>query len=338
MVERLIRDIEKSSIKGEVVVGILAHKGPDYDAVSSTLSLATYLNVVTNSNVRIVSILEKNSLQFKSDVNLASEYAEGLDYVVVLDVNETDRVYGLEYFNSVDKSKRYLFDHHAGNRVELDVLEEQRLVDATASSTCEILGREILKRGTLSEKISSMLYYGMVSDTVGFKRQTTEKTMELCGKLKLSEEKKREIYNQVTGLSFEQKKILQDIKLLDCAIPGLTLYSLKEDESFLEKMFLLKHEKIDEMLIPKEGMAVLVIDCGSSVHLKIRKSKDSEIDIVAYAEQCNGGGHKNRTSGRFYDKSYEDVLTYVVMLYEKMFLNKNEGSKVLRKDKGSINC
>lgn len=330
MIEKLIRDISQVSMKGEIVIGLITHKGPDYDAVSSTLAFADYLNIETNSNVRVVPILEKNNWNLKSDIVSVDEIGEKLDFVIVLDVNEKDIVYGLEYLDSVDKSKRYLFDHHAGSREQLDVLEEQKLVDASASSTCEVVGWEILKRGFLSEKISYQLYHGIVSDTVGFKRQTTDKTLNLCSELRLTEEQKREIFDKVTGLSDEQKDILRRIEKLNCTVPGLTLYCLKEDESFLKKMSLLKHEKVDEKLIPEEGMSVLVIDCGSSVHLKIRKSKDSTIDIVEFAQKCNGGGHENRTSGRFYDLSYEDVLVYIVNLYESLVLGKID-DKLLKK-------
>ena len=331
MIEKLIRDINQSSMVGEVTVGLITHKGPDYDAVASTLGLANYLNIATNSHVRVLPILEKNSFHLKSDALYVIGTDESLDYIVVLDVNEMDRVYGVEYLNQVEKDKRYLFDHHTGNRVPILVDEDKCMIDSTASSTSEIIGREILKRGTLSEKIATMLYYGMVSDTVGFKRQTTDKTLELCKKLNIKKEVKKEIFDKVTGLSEEQKRILSRIERLNCDVPGLTLYSLREDETFLEKMSLLKHEKFDDKIIPAEGMSILVIDCGSSVHLKIRKSKDSDIDIVEFAEKCNGGGHKNRTSGRFYDKSYDEVLVYITLLYELMVLNKNDSGKVLRK-------
>lgn len=321
MLKKILERLEKENSK-LINIGLFTHKSCDFDAVCSTLTLGNYLNDKLKGKVNIYPIIEKTNLysNVNTGLNVYNDIENiDLDYAIALDVNEEDRLYGLDLFNKVKIENRFLFDHHTGNRKELEVLDKQKIVLPKSSSTCEVIGLELLKENYLDEANSFNLYLGMASDTVGFSRQTSEFTNKLIEVLSISAEVKKQVIDSLIELTRVQRELYEAITLENSDFENLRLYKLKLSKDEIDKTKELKNKFIEEKITPSELdiISILIIDCGSSIFLKIRKNENSNLDILTIAEKCNGGGHSNRTAGRFYNTNYEEVLSYINRLYQE---------------------
>ena len=86
-------------------IGIFTHKGCDLDALCSTESMAKIIEE-NYSNLEVISIIQDSFLREKIKGNrhfITVEEARDikLDYILVCDVNEYDRVYGIEIIEKV---------------------------------------------------------------------------------------------------------------------------------------------------------------------------------------------------------------------------------------------
>ena len=320
MYNELIKKLKEE--KKVVNIGLFTHKNPDYDAVCSTHTLANYLKKELKDKANIYPILDKHDyLKLNINTTLPSydTVDTKLDYAIVLDVNEKDRLYGLSLFDKTNKDNRYLYDHHTGNREELDILDKQKIVLSTSSSTCEVLGLDLLETNfNLANALN--LYTGIISDTAGLTRQVGDLTNKLIKLLNINEETKKTVYNMVIDLSDNIKELYERITEEESNFDNLKLYKLKLDITEEEKIRELKNKFIEEKITPNDLnlISILFIECGSNVFLKIRKNENSNLDILTLAEKCNGGGHSNRCAGRFFNTSYNEVLTYVNDLFYQL--------------------
>ena len=67
----------------------------------------------------------------------------------------------------------------------------------------------------------------------------------------------------------------------------------------------------------EKPVSCFIIGIGNNYFIKFKKLADSDIDILSIAKKINGGGHKTRCAGRFYNDTYENVLTTIISEYEK---------------------
>ena len=155
MLTKIIKDIENKGLKH---VAILTHKYPDYDAICSASALADIIyqeiinhkypnwnqlspdeqkEILSRKSDNIVNILpiveKKNIGEYELSTSKLIKDEKDFDNIlqqvsfdaaIVCDVNEQDRVFGGEIVNKLDNESIYLFDHHTGNRKELDILHE----------------------------------------------------------------------------------------------------------------------------------------------------------------------------------------------------------------------
>lgn len=312
-----------------ISLALFTHKGCDYDAVASLFSLANYFQRIFNSNVKIFPIIEKNdfSSELINEVPIINDIEKidfVFDYGIVLDVNECDRLYGIELLDNIPISNRFLCDHHIGNRKELEVLDENKWIDSTSSSTSELIARTLILNNDIDFKTSYNLYIGIVSDTAGFTRQTTETTKLVCDMISLDEDKKREILLNIITLTPYQQQLYDEIEEIPSRCSELSFFKLTKTEDFIKDLNLIKNEKVEEKIKPDEGkvMSCLFVECGDYIFIKFRKNANSSIDIISIAEKCNGGGHNNRCAGRFYQVNFSEVINYVENIYEKEKIKK----------------
>ena len=94
-------------MNNEINFAIITHKNCDGDAVMSTLSLAEALpSILNNKKTNVFPIIEKHKLSFEHKSKLKYYTLDEvndiqIDYIIVCDVNEQDRVYGMDIFNRV---------------------------------------------------------------------------------------------------------------------------------------------------------------------------------------------------------------------------------------------
>ncbi len=314
-------------MKNRIVV--LTHRTPDYDAICSSSSLVKYLEKLSSDN-DVYLVLESNKLVQKlyGDIKYYSiGDVKNIDFdsVYVCDVNEVDRTYGVELIYKISDDKRFLIDHHDKNREELDIPLENRIIKPTYSSTCEILA-EKLDINKLESDVLKNLYMGIISDTAGLARNVSKNTDLIINKLGLDTIDKNKIYDKVCALSEEQLIIYNQIKTLDLGIENCMIYILFSDTDITP---LIKHPKFDELTKPTEDkpVSIFIISIQNNYFIKFKKLKESDIDILSMAISCNGGGHEDRCSGRFYNSSLEEVIGIL-----KSFLDNKKIEKVKKYD------
>ena len=335
-----INPILKSKRKRRI--GLFTHNNADYDAISSTLSLASYISFLTNDeDIEVIPVIEPTMLLQKVKNNLkvyTEEEAKEIDFddVIICDVNEQDRVYGLDLINKVEVNRRYIIDHHDKNRVEVETLKTNKMVLPSYSSTCEIITELLIFDGfSIPRDMAYNLYCGMASDTSLFERNVTLNTEKMVNYLELTEQEKKDIQDDMNKMTPKQERLYDRIKVIDSG-EDIKIYTLLEPIEAGDITKYLKHKKFDQLTGPtKENpITCFIVGCGNNYFLKLKKIPNCEIDLLTIAINCNGGGHENRCAGRFYDTDFQTVFNKLIEEYrsakEKM-LNNNDGEEKKRK-------
>lgn len=311
--------------KKKLRIGLFTHKGNDYDAICSTLVMAEYIKSLTNEeDIEVVPVIEDSPLLRKVNSKVKTYILDevlGTDFdcAIICDVNEQDRVYGMEVVNSVPLDRRYVIDHHDQNRKEITTLDTNKLVIPAYSSTCEGVAELLmLNNYPLSKEMAQDLYRGMASDTFGFERNVTIHTEKVAGSLPLTDESKKSVIDDLTRMSTLQEELYDKITVYPCD-ENIKIYTLLESAEAGDITKLLKHKKFDELTGPTEDDPVtcFIIGIGNNYFLKLKKNFDCDIDLLSVAIGCNGGGHETRCAGRFFNTDFDTVLKKLLEEYKK---------------------
>jgi nanoRNase/pAp phosphatase (c-di-AMP/oligoRNAs hydrolase) len=317
----MIKKIQERLGKEETAnLVILTHQDPDYDAFSSTIGLGNYLYEVC-PNVDVYIVLDNTKfrkIELKNNLKLySSEDVNDIDfdYAIVCDVNEKSRVHLNSLLEDVPINNRYLYDHHTGNINELDILLENSFIDGNAAATTEIIIRDFISdKVNIGSDLAFNLYTGIVSDTCCFVRDVNSftKCIRDDNLLGLDDEKKEMIEQAFSNLSEEDKMRVSKIKLdLENSSDDIKIFRLVDD-SLMDKITSFMNGTIEEKIKASDnGIAIFVIECCGEIHLKFRKGKHSQYDIVELAKDFNGGGHEFRTAAKCGKTSYEEVISKI---------------------------
>ena len=319
-------------MNNEINFAIITHKNCDGDAVMSTLSLAEALpNILNDKKINVIPIIEKHKLPFENKSKLKYYTLDEvndiqIDYIIVCDVNEQDRVYGIDIFNKVPIENRYLIDHHDKNREELEVLPQNKFINSKACSTCEIIADFLLKgKYKISNDIMHNLYLGMASDTFCFQRSVTSNSLKIANVLVSDEQERNDIKDNLLQMNLEQKKLYKLIREdKQFEKDGIRMFKLSVPIEMGDITKLLKHPSFDSLTAPTEfcPVSIFIIEIENNYFIKFKKVENCDIDILQLAIACNGGGHSNRCAGRFYDSSYGEVLQKIMETYKNITKHK----------------
>ena len=313
-------------------IAVLTHINPDFDAICSASTLVSFLKKTTDNEVYL--ILEPTQLVDKLYGNVKHYSVDDVkkikfNTVYVCDVNEQDRTYELGILNKVSKDNRYLFDHHDGCRVPLDIYDNRKLVYPDYSSTCEVLTRFLdINVFSLEEKKNLLL--GIASDTAGFNRSMKDNTCRMIEKLGLGDDIRKEIIDKISELSYEQQLLFDSIYAYDIGISGIKTFITKTN---MDSTMLVKHPKFDNYMKAtlEYPVTIFIVEMPDKTLVKFKKIDDCSIDILEIAKSINGGGHFNRCSGKIYDKSLNEVIDIIKDKICKQDIITNH--KVLKKQK-----
>ena len=319
-------------MNNEINCAIITHKNCDGDAVMSTLSLVEALpNILNNKKINVFPIIEKHKLPFEHKSKLKYYTLDEvndiqIDYVIVCDVNERDRVYGIDIFNRVPIENRFLIDHHDKNREELEILPQNKFVNPKACSTCEIISDYLLKgKHKISSNIMYNLYLGMASDTFCFQRSVTSDSLKIANILVSDEHERNNIKENLLQMNLEQKKLYKLIRGdKQFEKDGICMFKLSVPIEMGDITKLLKHPSFDSLTAPTEfcPVSIFIIEIENNYFIKFKKVENCDIDILQLAIACNGGGHSNRCAGRFYNSSYGEVLQKRMETYKNITKHK----------------
>lgn len=303
--------------KGEHVV-ICAHKGPDGDAIGSSLAWAEYLQQRGKSVAVTVPDAWPDFLQWLPNAQTIVRYdkhperveqlMKEADLVFCLDMNATDRVLAMQPVLEASTENRVLIDHHLNPTLPavLSVSHPE------LSSTCEIVFRIICQLGGFEQMTRSMatcLYCGMMTDTGAFTYNSTRpEVYTIIGQLLTKRIDKDRIYRRVYNtlshwalrlrgyVIYRKMNILADGRASYFALTRKEMsdfHFIKGDvEGLVNEPLRIRGMRLSISLREDDRVDNLV-------WVSLRSYDDFPCNKMA-EEFFNGGGHLNASGGRLF--------------------------------------
>lgn len=308
-------------------IGIAGHIRPDGDCVGSCLALYGYLKNACK-NAKITVYMEQPSEIFsflKGYDSINTEFGapakKPFDVFIALDSGDAERLGpAKEYFEAADK--KICVDHHISNFGFGDV----SLVDAKASSTCELLFR-MFEKNYMDEDIAKALYTGIVHDTGVFQYTNMKKeTFAAVGKLvsygfdtsKIIDEtfyQKTYIQNQILGRALLESILFMDGKCIASAVDLKMMEFYNVTSKDLDGI-------INQLRVTKGVECAIFLYEIRSQEYKVSMRSNGVVNVAEIASYFGGGGHV-RAAGCTMNGSFHDVLNNLSLHIEKQ-LNEAE--------------
>ncbi|MBR6285725.1 MAG: bifunctional oligoribonuclease/PAP phosphatase NrnA [Bacteroidaceae bacterium] len=315
----------KSAIEKSTVVAIFTHKGPDGDAIGSSLALAQYLE----SLGKFVSVYTPNAfpdflhwlptsqkiIQHDKHAATAEMMAAKADLMFCLDFNTLDRIGDVAPLVSANSCTKVLIDHHLQPGDFCDITISQ----PSASSTCELVYRVLDALGAtdaISKNIATCIYCGMMTDTGGFTYNSNNSEIYyIISQLLLTGIDKDKIYRNVFNNYSESRFRLMGYILYEKMVYypefNASLITLTKEEQKRFSYLRGDTEGIVNIPLQIKGARLSISlreDTESGViRVSLRSVDDFPCNKVA-AEFFNGGGHLNASGGELHCSIDEAIV------------------------------
>lgn len=279
---------------------LFAHTRPDADTVGATLALAAFLKEQRREvAIACFDPFPPHLSQLFSDTGEVFLHPDQLNlnhYSAVIACDSADRGFD-RITQQLDKEQQtVILDHHPDIAVSSDLL----LLDASSSSTCEILYTFFEKSGiVITKQMATALLAGIVFDTGNFQHIcTTPRVMKIASDLA----KRGAPLGKIVDIIFTNK-----------SIPALRLWGKAFERSvFNEKNGMLVtaitakdveecHASIEDIYnvtsilstVPEAKFAMVLSERDhETVRASLRSMEHHNIDVSAIAHQFGGGGHR----------------------------------------------
>ena len=197
--------IEKFHINDKYL--ILTHKGPDGDAISSSLAMYTYLidMGVAPKNIEVYIPKMSESLKFIDKKRVTTDQISETykDVVIVVDVSSSDRIEGIDLIEG-NFSRCVIIDHHEKNTNFLKTRES--IINPEAASCTSIIDsyfKDKIRKKENKKQFSEYIVIGILSDTRGLRaRNTTTESKAIV-----------EQYSEEYGI--ETNEIIEELETMD---------------------------------------------------------------------------------------------------------------------------
>lgn len=314
-------------IKNSSNVVISAHTSPDGDAVGSILALLLYLKSL---NKRVISFLDKEvpyNYKFLYGADDIRKYDEALhkdtilkaDLIIIVDLNDSNRLKSVEKAVLESNAVKILIDHHIDPKDFADYYYIFPEAAATGELIFDLL--ETDKELKMSKEIAENIYTAILTDTGSFRfSSTSPKIHKIIAELIACGAEPALIYDNVYNT--QPANFMQ--------LYGIGVLSLKYFFGGKAAIMTIKNEdysKTDtdteavdgfvEKILSVRGVIVgiLVSEVPGSDEIKLSFRSKGDCDIRRLAVEFNGGGHTNAAGGRVYNYSTDEVIR---MIIEKM--------------------
>ena len=311
---------------------IVGHSDADSDCIGSMLGMASIINrlnkesyIVTMTNdiePMIKDVLNKYRNELSKEFNMVSEN-EALNHL-----NDDTLVIMCDHHSRAQSNCQLLLkqakqvaiiDHHR-RKADLDVNATMLYVEASASSTCELITEffEYINRLDVSNTVANIMYLGIVIDTNHFRVRTGSRTFEAAKDLRrigadplLVEELAQEPYVNVqkrTEIINNAKKYTDNI-LLACMNKGEYSRSIASQAS-------------DALIQIKDIEAVFTICYTSKDESIITARSKGNINVQVILEKMNGGGHMTAAGLQRKNESVENLKNELSDVLDEYLKNK----------------
>ena len=320
---------------------ITTHRGPDGDAMGSSLGLYNYLfkkghqvQVITpNDYPSFLHWMKGNDhvIQFVKEPEAAERITKEAEIIFCLDFNTLSRIDTFAPFVEQTKAFKVLIDHHQ-QPDEFDFT----LSDTSASSTAQLIYEFLDMFGDLDiidQDIAECLYTGIMTDTGNFRfPSVTAKTHEIVAFLIKKGAKQDKVYdlvndnnsiNRLNLLGYCLKEKLEVIPEYATAIISLTSdelnrfqYQKGDTEGVVNYALSIKGISVAAFFVEREGI----------VKISFRSKGDFSVNQLA-RDHFNGGGHINAAGGSYGIKVEEAIEKFRSILPDYQSLLNNNKNK-----------
>lgn len=312
-------------------IAIIPHRGPDGDAMGSTLALYHFLL----KNNHQATVIAPNDFPdflawlpgsetvkiFEKDTENCTKILEEAELIFTLDFNAFHRTGEMEHTLARLTAPFIMIDHHQ----KPDDYAAYMYSDTTFGSTCEMIYNFISflgKKEDLDKTIATCIYTGILTDSGSFRFPgTTGNTHRIIAELiDLGVEN-----TQIPVLLFDNSsysrlqllgRALQNMKVLEEHKTSYTTLTQDELDAF-------NYVKGDTEGIVNYGLSIkgivftaIFIENKDEKIIKISFRSQGGFDVNQFArDHFNGGGHSNAAGGRSEIsmeetvKKFEDLVT-----------------------------
>ena len=322
----------KTLLSSPKKIVITTHRGPDGDAIGSSLGLLHLLTqlghsvqvITPNEYAKFLHWLPGNDdvITYEGNEALADKITAEAELIFLLDFSHLSRI--ATYSDAIKKSNatKIMIDHHQDPDRDIT---ELIFSDTTACSTAQLVFEvmEAMEMAScLNKEIAECLYVGIMTDTGSFKyASTTAKTHHVIAELINAGAENAKIHDLIYDNSSANR-----IKLLGyCLNEKLRLYpdnnaaiiSLTAEE--LERFEFKKGdtEGFVNYALGIEGIkfAVFIAEKDGMVKLSLRSKGNFKVNGIAN-KYFKGGGHMNASGGTT-EISVDETIKKVEQIIKK---------------------
>lgn len=313
MIEQSILEITSDLSKANNIV-IVPHKGPDGDAIGSSLGLYHFLKekghhvsvIAPNDYPNFLKWLpgQEDILIYEKDYMLCKPLITNADIIFTLDFNDLHRSGDMQEPLSEAGATFIMIDHHP----EPADYAHHMYSDTSMSSTCQMVYQFIKKLRSvknITPEIATCLYAGIMTDTGSFRfRSTSSETHRVIADLIDKGADNAKIHQQIYDTSSESR-----LKLL-----GTALQNLRVNKDLRTAYITLSQEELDKNNFRKgdtegfvnyglslEGIifAAIFIEHKAEEIIKISFRSKGTFNVNEFSRaHFHGGGHVNAAGGK----------------------------------------
>ncbi|MEO7978968.1 bifunctional oligoribonuclease/PAP phosphatase NrnA [Flavobacterium sp.] len=295
-------------------IAIIPHRGPDGDAMGSTLALYHFL-LKNNHQPTVIApndfpdflawIPGSETVKiFEKDPQNCTKILEEAELIFTLDFNALHRTGEMEHTLAKMTAPFIMIDHHQ----KPDDYAAYTYSDTSFGSTCEMIYNFILflnKKEDIDKTIATCIYTGILTDSGSFRfPKTTGNTHRIVAELiDLGVEN-----TEIPVLLFDNSSYSR-LQLLGCALQNMKILA-EHKTSYTsltqEELDSFNYVKGDTEGIVNYGLSIkdivfsaIFIENRDENVIKISFRSQVGFDVNKFArDHFNGGGHTNAAGGR----------------------------------------
>jgi len=303
------RQIDQAIERSERIV-LIGHRRPDEDALGATLSFYLYLKSLGKQVWVFLADLPPSYLYFLPAIDEVTSdpavFGDFVDLYVFLDCASLAQARLPAPESAADggqarlpegalKHKNILnIDHHFSNNHYGSI----NLVDAKASSTCEIIYKYFVYRGKdIDKQLATCLLTGILGDTSGFVHSNTNsETVHIASELVKRGVKINQLFNFVI-----RNKTIGGLRLWGEILSRIQINKeLSIAYTYIKEDDFRSHHVAEDELDGLANFLNVIVDAKATAvfHLWHDKTKASwrtkrdDLDLSAFCQIFGGGGHK----------------------------------------------
>lgn len=302
---------------------ITTHRGPDGDAMGSSLALYQVLKaqgydvsvLVPNSYASFLHWLPYNDevVEYEGNEELGNKMIDEADLIFCLDFNDLSRTDMMAESLSSSEAKFIMIDHHQEPSDFADFV----FSDSSICSTCQLIYEFVEIMGWskhLTQEVAVCIYTGIVTDTGSFRFSSVDKrTHQIAAQLIEAGVEQAKVHQ----LLFDNNKASK-LKLLGyCLNEKLEIYP-----EYHTAVMSLSREELNRFDFEKgdtEGFVNYALSIDGVVFTAFFVKYDDKVKIsfrslngfranLLAKKHFNGGGHINAAGGMFMG-SIEEAIT-----------------------------